>query len=76
MKYRVQIDVSLKDEKDVLAFVEDIKKHATKIEPALSMATGKSPSLEQPMSVKYHRCYHDEATPKPCDGYVTIDIKK
>lgn len=76
MVYRVQIDVSLKDIKDVEAFIADIKSHAAKIETALDM-TGKAAnmmSLDQPMSVKYHRCYHDEATPKPCDGYVIVDM--
>jgi len=72
MKYRCQIDVSFSEEKDVLAFVDLIKTMKDKVEPAVA---GKSLPLEQPMSVKYHCCYHDEKTPKPCDGYVTIDIK-
>ena len=74
MKYRVTIDVSFSDEKDVLAFVDLVKGMKDKIEPAVE-AVGMSATLVQPMSVKYHRCYHDESTPKPCDGYISVDIK-
>ena len=77
MKYRVTIDVAFSDEKDVLSFVDLVKTMKDKIEPAVEAMSmsAKDATLVQPMTVKYHRCYHDEATPKPCDGYVTVDIK-
>ena len=78
MKYRVTIDVAFSDEKDVLSFVDLVKGMKDKIEPALGAKgiVAADASLVQPMSVQYHCCYHDETPAKPCDKYVTVNIKE
>jgi hypothetical protein len=75
MKYRVEVDVSFAEEKDALAFIDAITPLADKIQPPLVM-TGKEPSLDQPMKISYHKCYHDEPIPGPCGTPIVINIKQ
>ncbi len=71
MKYRVEIDIAFDLENEVIAFLNLIEEIKNKVYKPLG--TEEIPNYRK---CRYHKCFHDEASPKPCGNYVNIDFDK
>lgn len=68
-KFRVELDVAFDSEIDAIGFInmiEDMKDKVYKGDQADNISVVKT--------CRYHECWHDEAIPKQCGNYVSIDI--
>lgn len=70
MKYRVEVDISFDKEEDAITVMNCVEKiKAASVEPQ------SKDELSIVQYCKYHKCYHDEDPPKPCEKTVEVDFK-
>lgn len=72
MKYRVEMDISFDTITECLEFIDHVK--AATVNP-IDAIEPQGPSMTMPKFLRYSECRHDEVPPKPCSGYVTIDLE-
>ena len=88
MKYRCEVDIAFNDEKDAIAFlnqVESIKDNIYKgtlyQAPVYNGEELVTPAvagdgIPNVKKFRYHKCFHDENPPKACGNYTNVDFDK
>jgi len=71
MKYRVRLDLSFASESDAQTLMACARGLSGQ---AVSINEGQ-PNEEIPR-LDFHKCYHDESVPKPCEVIEELRIKK
>lgn len=67
--YRVQIDVAFDDMDDADRLIREVEKVKLKIKDKSGFGT-----LTIEKKCEYHKCYHDEATPQPCEAPIQANL--
>lgn len=66
MLYRVEIDISVSDEKDAVKLLNEVEK----IKTMVYLDTDNPLPIEQ--KAMYYKCRHDENPPAQCSDYISV----